>query len=284
MTIDVTFKYNRGDKVTFRNYAGKVIESEYTICNKRVTVTEEKEIKISYCFHAYCDKNIGYHDYVDEENIIPLGETHPNEETVEFVDVFGESLEIGDTVTESLYYKTMGDRITLFSLTFVQDIVVKSFIYTKGEDNNIKVGTVYIANEDKPNAPHFNVSYEARTSCCVKTFPDTIVNDIYCAYRSRRDNIFINEEYNTKEFKWIRNHGLYDDLKLLFDKWNPVSQYITFDKKLYGQNNTVSKKDTTKKTRIKKTKQTVDDFDKLIESLTDEEKLEMMKKFFSDKK
>ena len=107
MKIDLAFKYNLGDIVTFKQSleGDKFVDSRYEICEKRALITEGNSVKITYCFHAYCDKHIAYHDFVDEEKIVPLKTEHPNTETVEFVDVFGKPLEIGDTVTDSLYYK-----------------------------------------------------------------------------------------------------------------------------------------------------------------------------------
>ena len=156
--MKVQFKFSIGDKF-IREHDNK----EFTIALWEVR-KNEKGVSISYCFHAYLDNEIEYHQRIPEEELVAgkiqsssynycngasynstykCVEPHPTEFELDETDADGELIELGDNIFSGIYYGKISSpgnpegRYVDPRLTFRFYGEVEEFVHTYENSNYV---------------------------------------------------------------------------------------------------------------------------------------------------
>lgn len=269
--MKVQLKFSVGDKF-IREHDNK----EFTIALWEVR-KNEKGVSISYCFHAYLDKEIDYHQRIPEEELVvgnvksypyyyfnnaphsstyKCVEPHPAEVELDETDAHGELVELGDNIFSGIYYGKMSSpgcsegRYVDPRLTFSFYGEVEEFIHTYEHSNYVTEVIVLRrgpCTDSKGNEYHDGRVYGYRSQNHLKasfkhageTFKDLFVNSF--KGRSYERDAVLNKKDHTDDTWW------------LLDKMEITDEVIERVRKRQYSKNTETKKHVEKKPAKKKT-------------------------------
>ena len=273
----VTFKYEIGQMVTltrcpsFDNMQlGKYVSEdsfkpkEYKVVSCFYQVDEDGNASILYQLDAYMDEYIQYHNRIPEAHL--EGELHEHTEEIDFHDVNGEPLSIGDYAYSGIYYGTPDDHYVSPDFTFTRKMEIVGFVYANK-------GTFFINGIVKKYATTSAICYEVypkedsrwkhseATGLMVKTIDEKFVEDYVKGCRSHRFNPTV-DRYGDHHEEWLKTLGVYDEVC-----------------KLYKKRPSAKKKAEKKKTESNVSK----DVKAMLAGMSEEEKAEMLKQLMKSK-
>lgn len=273
----VTFKYEIGQMVTlthcpsFDNMQhGKYVKEcdfkpkEYKVASCFYKVDKDGNTSILYQLYAYMDNYIQYHNRIPEEHL--EGELHEHTEEIDFCDVHGEHLSVGDYAYSGIYYGGVKDSYVSPDFTFTRKMKIVGFEYSNS-------GTFFIDGTVKKVAstsaickevyPHEDSRWEHSdiAGLMIKTIDEKFVEDYVKGCKSHRFNPTV-DKYGDKHEEWLKKLGVYDEVC-----------------KLYKKRPSVKKKTEKKKTESKVSK----DVKAILAGMSEEEKAEMLKQLMKIK-
>lgn len=172
--MKIKLKYYLGDKF-IRKADGK----EYTVDSWKA-VKRENGLEISYCFHAYCDDALDYHEYIPEDQIekpyrskfyyhykirdihLECKDPHPHEVEVDETDYNGHQICIGDTIYTNLLFSSCDEENDGYtadaSMSFGNYSTVLGFEFkqsycTKFINQPLKIGGIFTRVITRPIGP-----------------------------------------------------------------------------------------------------------------------------------
>lgn len=269
--MKVKFKYNVGDVVTLfktpsrdNMQIGEYIHDneftpkEYKIekCLCRIIGTEEP--KILYNLYAYLDEYIQFHNWIPEDDL--SGTINEHEENVEFISHDKEVLSIGDDVIACAFWGDYENSVLSPSLTFTYvGTIVRLEYEINGLKQKIVIRRAIVERHDGTNHIEF-------TPYLVKKFDETFaVEYVKFCKRDRFNPIKESERQYSTNKKFLEEIHLWDKVLEIYNNWNKYRK---------------DGKTTKKKNSSKKAKEKID-IKKLINSLSEEEIIELKKQLLT---
>lgn len=270
--MKVNFKYNVGDTVllkklpSFQNMqCGKYIfESEFTpkeykISKCKCTIKANNTVNVAYNLYAYCDDYIQFHNWIPEEDL--EGTPNEHEETIEFISHDKELLSIGDTVIADAFWGDYEDAHLSPSLTFTYVGTIVGFNYEINEAKKI-IRTALIERGDGTNRFEF-------TPYLVKNMDEKFAFEYVKFCKKERFNPIKEAErkYGANHLVLLQGIHLWGTVINMYNNW---SKYRDGGKKKYYP-------------RKRKPENPLKaDINKLLKSLSEEQKEELKKQLLKD--
>ena len=229
----VTFKYEIGQMVTLTHcpsfdnmqYGKYVTEHDFKPKDYKVAacfyrVDEEGNTSILYQLDAYCDEYIQYHNRIPEEHL--EGELHEHTEEIDFHDVHGNPISIGDCAYSGIYYGSPDDYYVSPEFTFARQMQIIGFEYSNK-------GTFYSGGVVKKNVSKTAIccqTYPENTGgykhtetlgLMIKTIDEKFVEDYVKGCKSHRFNPTA-DKYGDHHENWLKKLGVYDEVCKLYKK------------------------------------------------------------------
>lgn len=224
MKTTVQLKYNIGDVVSVKHWRDiPKEENKFRVDGYMISFKDNTEPSISYVFHAYMNKYIGYHDLFLEEKILPLGENHPHQVEIDVKDVFDNDINIGDQVYYGLYFKRSKGLDTTNSISCISGGIVDEITYRKNINGKNGLYVVYKRNilHTKPDGTDWldarrygHKCFEPTLALC-KSVPDTFYKDIVDA--ARHKEFYLNDYYDSHAFKCLMD---------IFGQYSQAKEYL----------------------------------------------------------
>lgn len=168
--MKIKLKYYLGDKF-IRKSDGK----EYTV-DAWKAVKRADGIVISYCFHAYLDDALDYHEYIPEDQIekpyrsnyrfhnihLECKEQHPHEVEVDETDYNGHKICIGDTIYDNILFSSCDNKnggytadvnMSFGEYSTVVGLEFKQTYCTKLINQPLKIGGIHTQVITRPLGP-----------------------------------------------------------------------------------------------------------------------------------
>lgn len=229
----VTFKYEIGQMVTLTHcpsfdnmQLGKYVyehdfkPKDYKVASYFYRVDEEGNTSIRYQLDAYLDEYIQYHNRIPEEHL--EGELHEHTEEIDFHDVHGNPISIGDYAYSGIYYGSPDNYYVSPNFTFARQMQIIGFEYSnKGTfyvdgvvNKNVSITALCRQTDPEYIGRH---KYTETLGLMVKATDEKFVEDYVNGCKMHRFNPTV-DRYGDHHEEWLRKLGVYDEVCKLYKK------------------------------------------------------------------
>lgn len=229
----VTFKYEIGQMVTLTHspsydnmQLGKYVHEhdfkpkEYKVVSCFYKVDEDGNTSIRYQLDAYMDEYIQYHNRIPEEHL--EGEPHEHTEEIDFHDVHGNPLSIGDYAYSGIYYGSPDNYYVSPNFTFTRQMQIVGLEYSnKGTffvDGVVKKNasnTALCCQTDPQDGGRFK--HTETLGLMIKIIDEKFVEDYVKGCKRHRFNPTV-DKYGDHHEEWLKKLGVYDEVCKLYKK------------------------------------------------------------------
>lgn len=311
--MEVTYKFSPGDKVLLKTLEGlgygqlshrlsyddrkNYIPVEYTIDGYGYDIDEQGNHHKYYLLHAYCDKYIEYHGKFSEDCFDSAdGDNHEMIVDIRFEDLFGEPIELGDTIYEDVYSLRINRDVplvnaewgtcrarygTVYAMEWKVEFPMKNDLLGYGNNPVIEFHyehcwpTTYMNGEERRDSLRYGARNRGSKFNTIKKILETIVDD-YCQFAKQIIKQMKRSESEKFEWeRWFKHIGIYDEVMTKLE--------AAAKKKSDTRKKTDTKKGGKKSASKKKAADIDNKLNDILSSMSDEEKLKMLEMLKSSK-
>lgn len=280
MKTIVHLEYNKGDVVSVEaKYSWNQIpkeENRFVVDGYMIVLKQDAEPEVSYIFHCYCNKYIGYHEQINESRLTPLEKNHPHEVEIDVKDIFGNDINFSDQVYSGLYcnsyYGHRNENIITKSMSFISGGIVNKITYGFNDSNRSGI-YIFFARNILCTDPDGNEYLDGRrcgseqcgsVHIICKTVPDTFYKEIVDGATYAEGYLY--DKYDAHTFKCLME---------IFGQYKQAKEYL--EKKLNQQESNREKRRTKCKVKQKeKQSNKLDNIVKDVKDLSDEDKAKLL--------
>lgn len=227
--MKIKLKYYLGDKF-IRKADGK----EYTV-DAWKAVKRADGLEISYCFHAYLDDALDYHEYIPEDQIekpyrskfyyhykihdihLECKDPHPHEVEVDETDYNGHKICIGDTIYTNLLFSTVDEEndgytadanMSFGEYSRVVGLEFKQAYCTKFINQPLKIGGIHTQVITRPLGPDDRLTGDFDRYRSIKYVFKNVTDKFINLYVSKLRKASYEKQEFLKDGNYMRNARL----------------------------------------------------------------------------